>query len=214
MARVLVVDDEPKLGRLCAEMLELDGHAVTRVDGGRPALVELGARPFDVVLTDLKMPDVDGMAVLSAARERSPAPEVIVMTAFGSTEEAVAAMKAGAADYLSKPFVMDELRLRVRRLAAARSAEARSARLVERLTPSLVAESEKMRAVLLDEPAGHGQAQARPLGLGREVEIEHAPAGPLGDAGPAIVDEDPHGAAAPLGAHEDLPLPLRLGGVG
>jgi len=156
MARLLVVDDEPKLGRLVAEMLELDGHAVTRVEGGRAALVELGARPFDVVLTDLKMPDVDGMAVLGAARERSPVPEVIVMTAFGSTEEAVAAMKAGAADYLAKPFVMDELRLRVRRLAAARTAEARSARLVERLTPSLVAESEKMRAVLraADQVAG------------------------------------------------------------
>jgi DNA-binding NtrC family response regulator len=148
MARVLVADDEPKLGRLVAEMLELDGHAVTRVDGGRAALVELGARPFDVVVTDLKMPEVDGMAVLAAARERAPAPEVVVMTAFGTTEEAVAAMKAGAADYLTKPFVMDELRLRVRRLAAARSAEATSARLVERLTPSLVAESEKMRAVL------------------------------------------------------------------
>jgi two-component system response regulator HydG len=148
MARVLVADDEPRLGRLVAEMLELDGHAVTRVDGGRAALVELGARSFEVVLTDLKMPDVDGMAVLVAARGREPPPDVILMTAFGTAEAAVAAMKAGAADYLTKPFAMDEVRIRVRRLAEARKTEARSARLVESLTPRLIAESAKMRAVL------------------------------------------------------------------
>ena len=148
MARLLIVDDEPKLGRLVAEMLELDGHVVTRFEEGRAAIVELGARDVDVVLTDLKMPGVDGMAVLREARSRSNAPDVIVMTAFGTTEDAVGAMKAGAADYLTKPFSMDEVRLRVRRLAEARDAHARNDRLVERLTPSLVAESEKMRAVL------------------------------------------------------------------
>jgi two-component system response regulator HydG len=148
MARVLVADDEPRLGRLVAEMLELDGHVVTRVEGGRTAVIELGFRPFDVVLTDLKMPDVDGMAVLAAARETDPRPDVIVMTAFGTTDAAVTAMRDGAADYLTKPFAMDELRMRVRRLTEARTAEARSARLVESLTPRLIAESEKMQTVL------------------------------------------------------------------
>jgi DNA-binding NtrC family response regulator len=148
VARVLVVDDEPKLGKLVTEMLELDGHSVVRVEGGRAALVELGARPIDVVVTDLKMPEVDGMAVLREARSRPGGPDVVMMTAFGSTDAAIAAMKAGAADYLTKPFAMDELRLRVRRLADAREARTRGDRLVERLTPSLVAESDKMRVVL------------------------------------------------------------------
>jgi DNA-binding NtrC family response regulator len=70
------------------------------------------------------------------------------MTAYGSAESAVAAMKAGAADYLIKPFAIEELRLRVRRLAAQRAAEVRNARLVERLTPGLVAESAKMQEVV------------------------------------------------------------------
>jgi two-component system, NtrC family, response regulator HydG len=148
MAGVLVVDDEPKLGRLVAEALELDGHAVVRVGGGRAALVELAQRPFDVVLTDLKMPEVDGLAVLQAAQALSPPPAVVVMTAFGTTESAVAAMKAGAADYLTKPFALDELRLRVRRLAEQRGAEAKSERLVQQLTPALVGESPRMKAVL------------------------------------------------------------------
>jgi DNA-binding NtrC family response regulator len=148
MARILVVDDEPKLGKLVAEMLELDGHDLERATGGRDALVRLAASRFDVVVTDLRMPDVDGFAVLRAARALPEPPEVVVMTAYASAESAVEAMKAGAVDYVTKPFSMDELRLRVRRLAAQRTAEAREARLVARLTPDLVAESPAMRAAL------------------------------------------------------------------
>jgi len=148
MARILVVDDEPKLGKLVQEMLELDAHEVVRAGGGRDALVRLAAEPFDLVVTDLRMPEVDGLAVLRAARAREPAPEVVVMTAFATAESAVEAMKAGAADYVTKPFSMDELRLRVGRLAGQRTAEARSARLLARLAPDLVAESPAMQAAL------------------------------------------------------------------
>ena len=148
MARVLVVDDEPKLGKLVVEALQLDGHSVARATGGKTALVELQTRIFDVVVTDLRMPDVDGMAVLQRARELVPPCDVIVMTAYATAASAVAAMKAGAADYLTKPFTLDELRIRVRRLAEQQVSEARSKKLVERLTPGLVAESPAMRAVL------------------------------------------------------------------
>ncbi|ABS26581.1 sigma-54 dependent transcriptional regulator [Anaeromyxobacter sp. Fw109-5] len=148
MTRILVVDDEPKLGKVVAQMLELDGHEVERAAGGRDALVRLAASRFDVVVTDLRMPDVDGLAVLRAARAVPQPPEVVVMTAYATAESAVEAMKAGAVDYVTKPFSMDELRLRVRRLAAQRGAEVREARLVARLTPELVAESPAMRAAL------------------------------------------------------------------
>jgi DNA-binding NtrC family response regulator len=148
MARVLVVDDEPKLGKLTAEMLALDGHAIVRAGGGKEALGLLAAQRFDVVVTDLRMPEVDGLAVLKAARALPAPPEVVVVTAYGSAESAVAAMKAGAADYVTKPFSMDELRMRVGRLAAQRATEARSARLIERLTPELVAASPSMQAAL------------------------------------------------------------------
>jgi DNA-binding NtrC family response regulator len=148
MARVLVVDDEPRLGKLAAEMLELDGHEVLRAGGGREALVRLAAERFDVVVTDLRMPELDGIAVLKAARALPAPPEVILMTAFGTAESAVEAMRAGAADYVTKPFSMDELRLRVRRLAGQRAAEARSERLLARLVPELVAESPAMKAAV------------------------------------------------------------------
>jgi len=148
MARVLVADDERKLGLLVAEALELDGHEALRVQGGREALAQLQAGRFDVVVTDLRMPEVDGLAVLQAARALPAPPEVVLMTAFATAESAVAAMKSGAADYLVKPFAMDELRLRVRRLAAQREAERRSERLLQRLVPDLVAESAGMKGAL------------------------------------------------------------------
>jgi len=108
MARILIVDDEPKLGVVVAEALELDGHEAERVGGGRDALARLEPGRFDVVVTDLRMPDVDGLAVLRAARALPAPPEVVLMTAYATAESAVAAMKAGAADYLVKPFAEGE----------------------------------------------------------------------------------------------------------
>ncbi len=148
MARILVADDEPKLGAVLAEALELDGHEAIRVGGGREAVARLEAGGFDVVVTDLRMPEVDGLAVLRAARALQAPPEVVLMTAHATAESAVAAMKAGAADYVVKPFAVDELRLRVRRLAAQREAERKSDRLLARLTPDLVAESAGMKGAL------------------------------------------------------------------
>ena len=148
MGDILVVDDEPKLGKLVAEMLELDGHYVQRVGGGKEALSAMGNFSMDVVVTDLRMPEVDGLAVLGAAVKQADPPDVVLMTGHGSTESAVEAMKRGAADYLSKPFSMDELRVRVKRLCELRAIRRRSTALVERLTPTLVAESSPMRATL------------------------------------------------------------------
>ena len=148
MAKVLVADDEPKLGNIVTQMLQMDGHEVLRVGGGDEAVAALVSGRFDVVVTDLRMPGTDGLAVLRAARAMPSPPEVVVMTAYGSAESAVEAMKAGAADYLTKPFSMDELRMRVGRLTAQRTAERRTQRLLERLTPDLVAESAGMKSAL------------------------------------------------------------------
>ncbi len=148
MGLILIADDELKMGRPLARALEAGGHTVVLAPGGRQAVAEIAARAFDLVLTDLCMPEVDGLAVLRAARARTPPAEVVVMTAFGTTESAVAAMKAGAADYLLKPFSMDELSLRVSRLLEKTSAEAKARRLQDRLTPQLVACSPRMAEAL------------------------------------------------------------------
>jgi len=107
--RVLVVDDEAGVRYVLRELLlplEVD---VIEAAGGEEAIAALKREPYDLVITDLRMPQVDGMAVLDAARAQSAPPKVIVITAHGSERAAVEAMKHGAHDYFRKPFEPDEL---------------------------------------------------------------------------------------------------------
>src|SRR5438094_144126 len=111
--RVLVVDDERSMRELLAIMLKQAGHDVTVADGGEAAIRALQSNTFDLVITDLRMRQVDGLAVLRATKEHSPQTVVLVVTAFASTETAVEAMKLGAYDYLTKPFKLDEIKLTI-----------------------------------------------------------------------------------------------------
>ena len=116
MARILVADDEPGLREFVSDALELDGHVCVVAPDGRVAAKLLDERGFDLVITDLKMPGLDGMALLRKVRAEQPEVEVIVMTAHGTVDNAVEAMKLGAFEYLQKPLSgPDELRLLVAR---------------------------------------------------------------------------------------------------
>jgi two-component system, NtrC family, response regulator AtoC len=116
MARILVADDEAGIREFLADTLRLDDHDVAEAVDGRDAARRLDERVFDLVITDLKMPNLDGMSVLRKLRAEQPEVEVIVMTAHGSIEGAVEAMKLGAFDYLTKPVGSpDEVRLLVGR---------------------------------------------------------------------------------------------------
>jgi two-component system response regulator FlrC len=122
VALVLVADDEEGLRSFIAEALESEGHEVVTVADGAEAIATTARRAFDVVVTDLKMPRADGLAVLDHVRAEQPDVEVIVLTAHASVETAVAAMKRGAFDYLQKPLGSpDELRLLVARALERRS---------------------------------------------------------------------------------------------
>ncbi len=101
--RILVADDEEGVRTFLAESLERAGHDVTQVADGAAAVRAVREEPFDVVLTDLRMPGADGMVVVRTVRTEQPDVEVIVLTAFGDVSTAVEAMKLGAFDYLEKP---------------------------------------------------------------------------------------------------------------
>lgn len=139
--RILVVDDERISREATSLQLRAAGYAAEAVESGRAALTKLESGPWDVVLTDLRMPGMDGLALLRAAKRVAPDVEVIVMTAFGTVESAVAAMREGAADYVTKPFRFPELDLRVKRLAQARD---------------LKTELKRLRAILDADGARHG----------------------------------------------------------
>ena len=154
MARLLLVDDETKLARMLADGLEIDGHQATVTSRVREGLGKLAEQRFDVVVTDLRLPDGDGTEVLAAARQLGEgAPDVVIMTGYATTAGAVELMKAGASDFLIKPFSLEEFRLRIRRIAEKRALADRARHLERRLAEhegaaAVVAQSDHMRRVM------------------------------------------------------------------
>ncbi|MDP3273640.1 MAG: sigma-54 dependent transcriptional regulator [Deltaproteobacteria bacterium] len=114
-ARILVVDDEASARNGMKLLLSQDGYDVHLASNGREALDMLGERPFDIVVTDLKMPELDGIELVKRARARFTSLPMIVVTAFGDVASAVAAMRAGAEHYLVKPVDFDELSMALER---------------------------------------------------------------------------------------------------
>ncbi len=112
---ILVVDDDAIARQLLADALRKDGYDVEIAGGGADAIALGREKRFDVVLTDIKMGEIDGLAVLRDFRQRSPETAIVLLTAFGSMDGAVEAIKQGAYDYLAKPFKKEEIRLVVRR---------------------------------------------------------------------------------------------------
>jgi len=130
-AKILVVDDEAGMRKSLAIMLRRDGHSVEEAAGGREATEKLGGGGFDLVITDLKMDGVSGLDLLRLVKQGHPGVEVILMTAFGTIEAAVDAMKLGAFDFITKPFYMEEILLRVRNASEKRHLAAEVHRLRE-----------------------------------------------------------------------------------
>jgi two-component system, NtrC family, response regulator AtoC len=114
--KILIIDDEPLMRLSMADALAGVGCEVAAASTGTEGIHILEKRQFDVVITDLRLPGADGLAVLKACKERNPNTEVILITAHGSVDTAMGAMKLGAYDYITKPFQMDELLLIVERV--------------------------------------------------------------------------------------------------
>lgn len=114
---ILIAEDEPFQREMLRDFLVGEGHRVTESEDGESALRLLANGSFDLVLLDFKMPGMDGLEVLREARRINPEIDALILTAFGTIETAVAAMKAGARDYITKPIDLDELSLLIGRIA-------------------------------------------------------------------------------------------------
>jgi len=102
--RILVVDDEPVVNEGCRRVLAQEGHAVQTTESGREALTRAVAEDFDLVITDLKMPGLDGMDLVRALRHQRPATAIVIITGYGTVPSAVEAPRLGVSDYIEKPF--------------------------------------------------------------------------------------------------------------
>jgi DNA-binding NtrC family response regulator len=151
--RILIVDDEVVVRQSLESWFRQDGHSVDAAESGREALRLLAAKGYDIALVDVKMPGMDGLELQRRLAEADPDLTIVLMTAYASVESAVQAMKAGAYDYIVKPFDPDDLSALVRRAAERRSLRAENVRLKRSLEaatapPPLVGGSPAIRRVL------------------------------------------------------------------
>ncbi len=148
--RILVVDDERMIREILADFLSMEGFWVRTAEDGGSALVELSKQHYDLVLSDLKMPNMGGLELLQAIAKHAPNVVTVIMTGFGTVETAIDAMKRGAYDYILKPFKVEEVVRTVRRGLEKQKLSAENLRLKESL--SLYKVSEAIAASLsLDE---------------------------------------------------------------
>jgi DNA-binding NtrC family response regulator len=153
MAHLLVVDDEPAARSTLALLLRKRGHHVAEADGVAAATKRLAEEIFDLVVTDLRMPDGDGLDVLRAAKDNAPATEVILLTAYAEWKSAKDAIRLGALDYFEKGAEPDELYHRIDKALAARALRRENENLRAQLReryglPGVIAQSPAMHAVL------------------------------------------------------------------
>lgn len=152
MARILLVDDEPRMLSLLNSLLKAEGYEIVSAQDGSKVPGLLSSDPFDLMITDIRMTPVDGMELLKIARSARPTMPVIILTAYGSVETAIEAMKLGTFDYVTKPFKMDELLITIQRALEYSRALSENLELKEELVgrykfANIVAESPAMRNV-------------------------------------------------------------------
>lgn len=140
-ARILVVDDEQVIRDILSEFLSMEGYVVRSVESGEHALTELRLRPYDLVISDLKMPGISGIELLEKIAEENISVVAVIMTGFGTVETAIEAMKKGAYDYILKPFKVDAVMRVVERGLERQRLQAENIRLREALTIYKVSEA-------------------------------------------------------------------------
>lgn len=150
--KILVVDDEENIRTIIKRAFQKEGFTVMTASSGNEALKELEKSPFDLVITDLKMPDGDGISLLKKIHSLSPDTIVMVITAYASTESAVEAMKAGAIDYIVKPINIEELRIIVKNALEKKILHEENLRLKKELCEkyafhNLIGKSKKIREI-------------------------------------------------------------------
>ena len=151
-ARILIIDDEPLMRISISDALKGDGYHAAETASGKEGIALVKDGSFDIVITDLRLPDLDGIEVLKSCKRASPDTFVILITAYGAVETAVEAMKYGAYDYITKPFSMDELLLMIKRIVRLKDLEAENLLLKEQVEgrynfSGIIGKSERMNAI-------------------------------------------------------------------
>jgi len=157
---ILVVDDEKDICRALNIILSKEGYAVTEVYNGEQAVELVRKQSFDIVMTDIKMEKMDGFDVLRQVQQLSPGTSVIMMTAFASVGSAVEAMRAGAVDYITKPFINDDIRLTIKRIVEDRDL---------RMENQILCQELSQRCITFKNIIGNSEAMQRVFSMMEKV---------------------------------------------
>lgn len=168
MARVLIVDDERNIRRTLATFFGSLGHAVGQAESGEQALGAMRTQGFDVVVTDYRMAEMNGLELLREIKRISPDTPVVLMTAYATVDNAVSAMKAGAYDYLTKPFSLDEIQLVVERALELRGLRVENQALRKAVEEAPLLDSQSPRMVELLSTARQAAASDATIVLAGE----------------------------------------------
>ena len=144
MARILLVEDDEIMRVTLFDRLRQLGFAVDQEDNGRSALARIKSTPYHLIISDIRMPGLDGVTLLEKARKISPETDIILMTAYGCVDNAVTCLRQGAADYVLKPFDMDDLSIRITRVLNGQRLRARCSSLEENSRPTRIIGSSKI----------------------------------------------------------------------
>ncbi|MBI5180875.1 MAG: sigma-54-dependent Fis family transcriptional regulator [Nitrospirae bacterium] len=149
---ILIIDDEPLMRLSISDALQAEGYNIASVESGGEGLKAIKDNAYDIVITDLKLPEVDGMQILKGCRHYSPMTKILMITAYGSVETAVEAMRQGAYDYITKPFSMDEMIIIIKRLIRLRNLEDENIYLKEKIEDKynfngIIGKSDRMKEV-------------------------------------------------------------------
>lgn len=168
---ILLVEDDPTARRVLTALLQREGYIVIDVAGGAAAIDLLTQQSFDVVVTDICMDDVDGIEVLQAAREQLPPPTVIMLTGYRMLDTAIAALRAGAHDYLTKPCAPEDLLASVARAVEHRATEIRRVEVTRLLEQALTHLRDKPSSLPSTEREGVKPDSASGLSVGDALQI-------------------------------------------
>ncbi len=147
---ILIIEDEPLMRISIADALKHEGYQVTDTNSGNEGLRLVQGGNYDAIITDLRLPGIDGMNILKASKQYSPSTQVIMITAYATVSTAIEAMKEGAYDYLTKPFSMEELLLMLKRILTFKEMEEENLYLKEQIKgryKEIIGRSEKIQAI-------------------------------------------------------------------
>ncbi len=148
MTEILIVEDNKALRDILKEAFETENYSVTLSESAEEAEEKIKEKNFDIVITDLKLPEKDGLYILEKTRQKNPETDIIVITAYGTIDKAVDAMKKGAQDFITKPFSIDHIRLQVSKILANKKIKQENIYLKNLIKREIIGKNENIKEII------------------------------------------------------------------